>query len=187
MREASDVRRTPEKEVTQPARRTFNEEYKLKALELGGAIGRRAAIRELGISPSVFQRFTEQYPKQWSEAIRGRDPELIGKALAAQFEELIEGYTEAEQKAVQRALDLLTDGDEDEEGAVRKLDAKETAALIKAMGSSRGVAAVNARQARGEPDKTVDVNINFPQLEQAAEAILAAAPPPPLPVPNLEE
>lgn len=178
MREASDVRRAPAK-VTR--RRTFTREDKLAALALGGAIGRRAACKELGLSHSVFQRFTEEFPKEWSEAIQGRDPEQIGKSLAAQFEELIEGYTEAEQEAITQALSLLKDKNAD-------LDAKELAALIKAMGSSRGVAAVNARQARGEPDKNIDVNINFPQLEQAAEAILAKAPTAPaLPAPNLEE
>lgn len=177
MRAASDIRGETPRKLKQ--RRSFTKEEKLAGLALAGARGRRAACRELGLSHSVFQRWTEQFPKEWSEALQGRDGLEIGKSLASQFEELIEGYTEAEQVAVKRALEALEDPD---------IDAKEIAALIKAMGSSRGVAAVNARQARGEPDKSVDVNINFPQLEQAAEAILAKAPPTPaLPVPNLEE
>lgn len=178
MREASDVRRSTEKTVT-PTGKRYSEDFKLKALALMGARGRNAAARELGVSKATLQTWTEKYPVEWSEAIRGRDGGDIQKELAAQFEELIEGYTEAEQKALGRALETLDDPD---------LDARDIAALIKAMGSSRGVAAVNARQARGEPDKSVDVNINFPQLEQAAEAILAQAPQrPALPVENLEE
>lgn len=165
-------------ETAKNIRNKYSEDFKLKALKLGAARGRRTAIRELGISSASFQTWTERYPKEWSEALAERDAE-IGKELAIQFEELIEGYTEAEQKAIGKVLAKLDDDD---------LDAKELAALVKALGSSRGVAAVNARQARGEPDKTVDVNVNFPQLEQAAEAILAKAPPrPALQVENLEE
>lgn len=170
MEQAKDVRKHG---------RRYTKEFKLQALALAGARGRSAAIRELGLSSSTFQNWTQEFPKEWSEALGDRSADSIAKNLAIQFEELVEGYTEAEQKAITKALDILDEQD---------LDAKEIAALIKSMGSSRGVAAVNARQARGEPDKSVDVNINFPQLEQAAEAILAAAPPAPaLPVPNLEE
>lgn len=154
--------------MSQPRKR-FTEDQKKQALLLGASIGRNGAVRELGISKSTFHRWTEQFPRVWSDAIAKRDTEFQ-KQIASQFEDLAENYTEAEQAAISAALEQIQTGD---------LDAKELAALIKAMGSSRGLASVNARQARGEPDKSIDINVNFPALEAAAEAILDRAPPPP--------
>jgi hypothetical protein len=170
MREASDVRRETEEEVklaTPP--RVFTSDDEIRGLELAAKIGRNAATRQLNVSKSLFQKWTERHPKEWSDFRAGRSSEF-GKEFAAQLEDLAENYTEAEEEAIRQALEQIKTGD---------LDAKELAALIKAMGSSRGVAATNARQARGEPDKTLDININFPQLEQAAEAVLARATAPP--------
>jgi transposase-like protein len=161
MREASNVRRPTKKEVTRVDKRprVFSEEDKLAALQLGAEIGVSVACRELGISRRSFYKFVHDLPVKWSE---------LQKSRSARLDELADRYAAAENDAIDRAEQILP-----------KADAKEVAALIKAMGSSRGAAAANARQGRGDPDKSVELNVNFPQLEAAAEKILALAPPPP--------
>jgi transposase-like protein len=50
--------------------RRYAEEEKKAALELGAAVGRNAAVRQLGISKSTFQQWTELYPELWSDLLR---------------------------------------------------------------------------------------------------------------------
>lgn len=143
------------------------------ALELGARIGRRRAVQELGISSATFQKFTQRMPELWSD-LKAQNRQAYRESTAGALEELAEAYMETEAEAVERAATLLP-----------QADAKETAALIKAMGSSRGVAIGNARGLRGETDSTSELNINFPALEQAMARILDA--PAPLPVLNEAE
>lgn len=154
----------------------YTDDEKRAALELGAAVGRRAAIRQLGISPHSFQNWTEEFPELWSD-LRAGDREAQKHGFAQRLEDLAEQYSVLEFEALQRA-----------ERLIKTADPKELAALIKAMGASRGVAAMGARSLRGEDAEHVEVDINFPQLEKAAEAILArAGTPPALPVANLAE
>lgn len=163
MPKASDIRRAPAKVRAKPKPRSREE--KIGALEVVAQIGFRQAAKELGVGKRQLEDWRNEFPKEYSDFRAGRNEEYR-KAFAAKLEDLAEHYTDAEELAVQRAIDALESGD---------TDPKELAALIKAMGSSRGNAVLNARQSRGEPDKSFDLNINFPQIEQAAEAILSRA------------
>lgn len=154
----------------------YTREEALAAMELAVAIGRRAAVRQLGISNGTFQRWTVKYPQEWSD-LRAGDPDAQKKGFSKSLEELAQEYIAAEH-------DIL---DEISDGQFKPKDAKEAAALLKAMGSSRQTATVGARGAMNEPELH-EHNINFPQIEQAMERLLAsAAPAPALQVPNEAE
>lgn len=158
------------------SQRNFTQEDRRAALRLAISIGRRAAVRQLGISSASFQRWTEMEAEYWS-SLRAGDPEQQQAQFAGRLEDLAEQYVDAELDALERAQKLI-----------KTADAKETAALIKAMGSSRGLATVNARATRGQDADKLDVNINFPQIEQALERILdTAGTQSALPVPNLAD
>jgi hypothetical protein len=148
----------------------YTEAEKLAALELGAALGRNAAVRQLGISKHTFQRWTEEFPKQWSD-LRAADPEAQKRGYARSLEDLAQSYAALEFQAMERIEALLP-----------RADAKETAALVKAMGSSRGVATVGARAVLNEDREIVEHNINFPALEQAMERLMEHAPAPQLPL-----
>lgn len=156
------------------APRRYEESEKRAALELGAAVGRNAATRKLQISKSTFQKWTEEFPELWSDLRRGdREAQKLG--IAGRLEDLAEQYSALEFEALERAEKLI-----------KTADPKELAGLIKAMGSSRGVAAVGARALRGEDTQHVQHDINFPMLEAAAAAILerASVPQPALVVTN---
>jgi hypothetical protein len=159
MRKASDVRGTAEGVVNRKLPGTYVESDKLAALKLGAQIGISAAARELSINRKSFYRWIEEFPEQWSD---------LQKVRSARLDDLVDRYSSAEDKAIDRAIQLL-DGEGD------PLDARDTAALIKAMGSSRQAATVGARQVRGDPDQTATLQVNFPALEAAAEALLQRA------------
>lgn len=156
-----------------PPRPVYSDADKRAALELAAAVGRRAAIRQLGISSSTFQRWTEELPELWSSLRAGdRDAQRLG--FAQRLEDLAESYTAAEFEALERAEKLLP-----------KANAKELAALMKAMGASRGLATVGARAARGEDAERHEITIDFPQIEAVMERLLGGAPEQPaLTVPN---
>lgn len=159
--------------MARPAPKRYTEEEKLAALELGAALGRNAAVRQLNISKATFQRWTEEYPREWSD-LRAGDREAQKLGIAQRLEDLAENYTAMEQAALERVETLLP-----------RANAKEIAGLIKAMGASRGVASVGARAARGEDNPDREININFPAIEAAMERLLEqAAPAPALPVAN---
>lgn len=153
----------------------YTEAERKAALELGATIGRRAAIRRLGISPNSFQMWTEMYPEFWS-SLRAGDREVQRTRVAQNLEDLADSYSDMEFEALARAEKLI-----------KTADAKELAALIKAMGSSRGVATVGARGYRGEDHQVTEISIDFPALEAAAQRILESAPQPALPVVNEAE
>lgn len=142
----------------------YDESEKKAALELGAAMGRNAAVRELGISKATFQRWTEQYPEFWSD-LRAGDPEVQKRRFAQRLEDLAERYLGAEHDLLTRVEDSL----------IATADPKEAAALIKALGSSRMAATTGSRQIVPEVEH-VEHNINFPQIEQAMQAILDRAP-----------
>lgn len=133
-------------------------------MELAVAIGRRAAVRQLGISNHTFQKWTVKYPQEWSD-LRAGDPDAQKNGFSKSLEELAHEYLAAEHDL----LDKIADG----ENAPK--DAKEAAALIKAMGSSRQAATVGSRTVVGAAD-LVEHTINFPALEQAMERLLDSAP-----------
>jgi hypothetical protein len=145
----------------------YDEAEHKAALELGAAVGRNAAVRQLGISKATFQSWTEKYPEYWS-SLRAGDREAQKLGFAGRLEDLAEQYTSLEFDALERAEKLI-----------KTADPKELAALIKAMGSSRGVATVGARGLRGEDAQHIEVTHDFPLLEQAAAAILERANPQP--------
>lgn len=148
----------------------YTVEEKKAALELAAAVGRRPAIRQLGISAASMQAWIEEFPELWSD-LRSGDREVQKHGFADRLEDLADSYTAIEFQALERAEKLI-----------KAADPKELAALIKAMGASRGVATVGARGYRGEDADKVDLNINFPALEAAAQAILDRAGPPGSPV-----
>lgn len=144
----------------------YSDEEKKKALELGAAVGRNAAVRKLGISKASFQRWTEEFPEFWSD-LRSDRPAQKSR-VAQNLEDLADSYTSMEFEALERAEKLI-----------KTADPKELAALIKAMGASRGVATVGARGYRGEDAQVIEHTIDFPALEKAAAAILGRAEPQP--------
>lgn len=150
------------------------------ALELTARIGITAAAEELGLARTTIARFKRWNPELWSELLATPDAHPERRRRSAEnLEDLAEAYTQREFEAIKRAEKLI-----------KTADGKELAALMRAMGASRGLATAGARAYRGEDVQTVEHNINFAALEQAAEAILARAPrPPELPtqVPNLAE
>lgn len=154
----------------------YTDDEKKAALELAARIGTRAAARELGTHPTSIRRFRDQLPEFWSDLMAGGDTRPYTRRRAADnLEDLAEQYTEREFEALDRAEKLI-----------KTADAKELAALIKAMGGSRGVATAGARGYRGEDVQTVEHNINFDALERAAQVIIDRAQPP-VPVANLAE
>lgn len=158
----------------------YSDEEKKAALDLAARIGIRAAARELGLGGGALtiRRFREALPEYWSDLMAGGHVAPARRTRTAEsLEDLAEAYADREFEAIERAEKLI-----------KTADAKELAALIKAMGSSRTGATAGARGYRGEDVQTVEHNVNFAALEKAAELLLARAPDPPaLPVPNLAE
>jgi hypothetical protein len=154
----------------------YTDDEKKAALDLAARIGIRAAARELKTHPTSIRRFREALPEYWSDLqARGDVAPARRVRTAENLEDLADGYTAREFEALERAEKLI-----------KTADAKELAALIKAMGGSRGVATAGARGYRGEDAQVVEHNINFDVLQKAAEAILDRARPP-IQVPNLAE
>lgn len=152
--------------------REYSEEEVHAALELAASTSVASAGRHLGIGRATLYRWIDRYPKLWSDLIGG-DYRHGRRKIAERLEVLADRYTAAEH-------DIL---DEIEGGKLKPKDAKEAAALIKAMGSSRGVAVAGVRSITGEADVS-EVNINFPALEQAMERLLSGGPDRPLLVEN---
>lgn len=142
------------------AEHNYSEDEVRAALELSATIGIKPASRELKIGRATIYRWIDRHAELWSDLNSGKEKHRFG--FAAQLEHLAERYAGAEHDALERIEEKLDEGD---------LDAKELAALVKAMGSSRGVAAAGARAARGDHD-VVEHQINFPQLERAMQALL---------------
>lgn len=158
----------------------YSDDEKKAALDLAARIGIRAAARELGLGGGAvtIRRFREALPEYWSELMAGGHVAPARRQRTAEnLEDLADEYAAREFEAIKRAEKLIATA-----------DAKELAALMKAMGGSRGVATAGARGYRGEDTQVVEHNINFEALERAANAILTrAAPQPALPVANLAE
>lgn len=158
-----------------PANRApYTEDEARAGMELAIAIGRRKAIQQLGISHSTFQNWTQKYPQIWSD-LKAGDPEAQRKGFAKSLEDLAQEGMALEHEAIEVA-----------QAKLKGADLKELAAIIKATAASRQAATVGARTVMGEAD-VVEHNVNFPQLEQAMQAILEQAAPPALPVVNEAE
>lgn len=151
--------------------REFLPEEKKAALEYAAVHGIRAAGRAFDVSHTTILSWEDEFPELWSE-LRAGTEEAHKIGFARRLEDLAEGYAGVERAALERAEHLIP-------GA----NAKELAALVKAMGSARGVATTGARTVRGDPDNVTEVQINFPQLEKAMERLLDQAEPP-LQLPN---
>lgn len=145
----------------------YSVEDRHAALELAATVGIAPAARQLGVPRRTIYRWVDMYPQLWSD-LRAGDPEAHKRGFAVKLEDLAARYAEAEHMALDRAEQIL-------QGA----NAKEIAAIMKAMGSSRQAATLGARTVMGDDHADVDVNINFPQIEQAMERLLGAAGPPP--------
>lgn len=156
----------------------YSEDEQRSALRLAARVGMNAASRELGIARATIARFKTYQPEYWSDLAAGQDVAPKRRQRQAEdLEDLADAYTEREFEALQRAEKLI-----------KTADGKELAALMRAMGASRGLATAGARGHRGEDTQHVEHNINFAQLEQAAQAILArATPAPPILVENHAE
>lgn len=147
------------------------------ALRLTAKIGITAAARELGLDRTTISRFRHQMPAFWSTLVSDSDvAPNRRRRIAEDLEDLSDAYTEREFEALTRAEKLI-----------KTADAKELAAMMRAMGSSRHTASHGARAYRGEDVQVVEHNINFAALEQAAQAILERATPKTLVVENLAE
>jgi molybdenum-dependent DNA-binding transcriptional regulator ModE len=157
------------------AEHEYDEEEIHAALELAASVGPSAAARHLGVSRRSLYRWMEKYPRLWSDLHAG-DPQSGRRGVARRLEDLADRYLAAEHDLLEKV----------EDGKIEAKDAKEAAALLKAMGSSRHAAVAGVRAISGEPD-IATLNINFPALEQAMERLLEGAPQPALPVPNLAE
>lgn len=160
-----------------PRTKEYTEADQHAALELAATVGIKPAARHLGINRTTIHRWIDKHPKLWSD-LRAGDPAAHRRGFAANLEDLAERYAGAEHDLLERI----------EEGRIKPKDAKEAAALMKAMGSSRQAAVAGARTLSGEPE-TVEHTINFPALEAAMERLLdqGGTSPRALPVPNLDE
>lgn len=143
----------------------YTEEERKAGLELAATIGISAAARHLDVTRKTIHRWATRYPQFWSD-LRAGDPTAHRKGFAYRLEDLADRYTGAEH-------DLL---DDIEDGKLQPKDAREAAALLKAMGSSRQAAVAGARTVSGDPDQIVEHTVNFPALEQAMERLLDQAP-----------
>jgi len=153
----------------------YSEDERKAALELAAATTIKGAAEHLGIARNQIYRWIEKYPQFWSD-LRAGDTKDGRRKFAERLEVLADRYTGVEH-------DLL---DKIEDGTIQAKDAKEAAALLKAMGSSRQTATVGAKTLSGESD-LVEHTINFPALEQAMERLLATAAPAALTVANEAE
>lgn len=159
--------------ATKRSQQRYTDDEQRAALELGAAVGRRAAVRQLGIAAGTFQAWTEKWPELWSD-LRAGDRKVQKTRVAQNLEDLADQYSSLEFEALERAEKLIPTA-----------DAREISMLIKSMGASRGVAAAGSRAERGEDHEVIEHQINFPALEQAAEAILSrGVTQPALQVPN---
>lgn len=150
----------------------YSEGEQLSTLRMAARIGVTATARELGMGRATIARFKTWHPEYWSDLISGQDVAPARKQRQAEdLEDLADAYTEREFEALQRAEKLI-----------KTANSKELAALMRAMGASRGLATVGARGHRGEDVQRVEHNINFAQLEKAAEAILNRGYAPELPL-----
>lgn len=146
-------------------------EDKLRAVELAAVHGITSTAEKLGLELKTLESWCyRSHRKQYAEFREGKMSEWRS-SFAAGMEDLAEKYGEAETLAVEQALKLLRSGD---------VDAKEIAALVKSMGSSRATAASTAHRARGDADSKSELEINFPALEQAMEALLGRKGPTPV-------
>lgn len=148
--------------------KTYTEEERHAALELAAAVGIAPAARQLDVTRKTLHRWIDRYPKFWSD-LRAGDPAAHRKGFAYRLEDLADRYVATEH-------DIL---DDIEDGKIKAKDAKEAAALLKAMGSSRQAAVAGVRSISGDPDQVVEHTINFPALEQAMEQLLGTAAIPP--------
>lgn len=155
----------------------YSDDEKRSTLRLASQLGVAAAGRELGLDGKTIRRFRDQMPQYWSELQAGADVAPARRTRSAEsLEDLADAYTEREFEALSRAEKLI-----------KTADPKELAALMRAMGASRGLATAGARGYRGEDSQVIEHNINFEALERAAMAILDRAPSQPILVENLAE
>lgn len=154
----------------------YSEEEKHAALALAANVGPTAAANHLGINRRSIYSWMQTFPQLWSDLTAGAsDNHRFSKRVAHNLVDLAERYTAAEHDILETI----------EEGQIKPTDAKEAAALLKAMGSSRQAAVAGARTMSAEPE-TVEHNINFPQIEAMMERLLGtASPQPALQVENL--
>lgn len=146
----------------------YTDDEKKAALQLAAKIGNAPAARQLTIGRESLRRWREEFPEFWSGLLVASDAPQRRQRAAENLEDLSDAYTEREFEALQRAEKLI-----------KTADGKELAALMRAMGASRGLATAHARGYRGEDAQVIEHNINFEALERAAQAILARAPSPP--------
>lgn len=153
----------------------YNEADHHATLELAASIGISQAGRHLGISRKTIYTWIDKYPKLWSD-LKANDPNAGRRGIAQKLEDLADRYGASENDLLQKI----------EDGELAPKDAREAAALLKAMSSGRHAAVAGVRTISGEAE-VVEHNINFPQLEKAMQAILDQAPAPPLLVTNEAE
>jgi transposase-like protein len=159
-----------------PEEREYAESERHAALELAASAGVSAAARELGLNRSTIYRWIDKYPKLWSD-LKAGDRTAGRRRIADRLEDLADRYAANEHDLLERI----------EDGTISAKDAKEAAALLKAMGSGRIGAIAGVRSITNESE-SLEVNINFPAIEAAMERLLdSAAPPPALPVVNEAE
>jgi hypothetical protein len=158
-----------------PSESKHLEEEKKAALEFTISYGVSAAAKEFGVARKTIWNWQQEFPEYWS-SLRAGDREVQKQHFAQRLEDLSEHYSALELEALARAETLI-----------KKADPKELAALIRAMGASRGVSAAGARSFRGDDAQRLEIDVNFPMLEAAANAILERAKPAPLLVENVED
>lgn len=160
-----------------PIRREWTDAQKQDALRLAASIGTRPAARELDLSTASLFKWKRDFPELWSSLTAGTAEDDRTKRFASRLEDLADTYADLEVEAIDRAAKLIP-----------RAEAKELAALMKGLSTGRATAITGARNVRGEPDSTTELNINFPALEQAMEVLLNGGnPQQALPVPNEAE
>ena len=142
----------------------YDDDFKLKALELAAAIGQRPAARQLQIPAGTVQEWCKhpKYVERYSELRKQQAPKWRERA-AATLEELVDGYTQLEVDALSKAAEVIEKNE---------LEPRDVANFLRSVAVAKGVTADHVAKLRGQPTHIVERRADPVQLEQAMAKLL---------------
>ena len=142
--------------------RDYPEDFVNKALELAAAIGIRPAARQLEVSEGTIRGWTKhpEALERYAELRKHNAPKWRERA-AATLEELVDGYTQLEVDAMEKAA-----------GAIEHLEPRDVANFLRSVAVAKGVTADHVAKLRGQPDRIIERRVDAAQLEQAMAKLL---------------
>lgn len=147
-----------------PISRDYPADFVDKALELAAAIGIRPAARQLEVNEATIRGWTKhpEAVERYADLRKHHAPKWRERA-AATLEELVDGYTQLEVDAMEKAA-----------GAIEHLEPRDVANFLRSVAVAKGVTADHVAKLRGQPSQIVERRIDAAQLEQAMAALLGA-------------